>query len=145
MKKFALLALAIGFLAVAAPALSQEHYTEGPVWRVNYLNVKPGKMGASLKDLRENFSKVSAVAKAQGLILDFKVYLNATSDAPDDWDIATAILYKSWGQLDGLAVQMDPITLKHYGSADARTKANDARLELWTVLSSNLAREVTMR
>ncbi len=145
MKKLSMLALVVGLLALAAPALSQEHYTEGPVWRVTYLNVKPGKMGDSLKDLRENFSKVSAVAKAQGLILDFKVYLNTTSTGPDDWDIATAILYKTWGQLDGLTVQMDPITLKHYGSADARTKANANRLELWTVASSSLAREITMR
>lgn len=145
MRKFALPALVVCLLALAAPAFSQEHYTEGPVWRVNYLNVKPGKMGESLKDIRENFSKISATAKAQGLILDFKVYLNATSDGPEDWDIATATLYKNWGQMDGLVVQMDPITLKHYGSADARTKANANRLELWTLVSSNLAREITMR
>ncbi len=125
--------------------MSQEHYTEGPVWRVNYLNVKPGKMGDALKDVRENFSKVSAAAKAQGLILDFKVYLNSTSDGPEDWDIATATLYKNWGQMDGIAAQVNTLTLKHYGTAEARTKANDARLELWTVLSSNLAREITMR
>lgn len=145
MKRLTLLGLVAGLLALAAPASSQEHYTDGPVWRVNYLNVKPGKMGDSLKDIRENFAKVTAVAKAQGLILDAKVYLNATSTGPDDWDIATAVLYKNYGQMDGLTAAMDPITLKHYGSADARSKANDRRLELWTVVSSNLAREITMR
>lgn len=145
MKRFALPALVVGLLALAAPAVSQEHYVDGPIWRVNYLNVKPGKMGDSLKDLRANFSKVSAAAKAAGLIADYKVYLNPTSSGPDDWDIATAILYKNWGAMDGLTAQTEALTLKHYGTADARQKANDARLELWTVNSSSLAREITMR
>ena len=145
MKRFVLAALAISVFCLAAPAFSQDHYTEGPVWRVNYLAVKPGKLQDSLKDIRENFAKVSAAAKAQGLILDYKVFLNSTSNAPDDWDIATCVLYKNWGQLDGLTAQTNALTLKHYGTAEARTKANDARLELWTLSSSSLAREITMR
>ena len=145
MKRFVGPCLVVCLLALAAPMLAQEHYTEGPVWRVTYVNVKPGKMGESLKDLRENFSKVNAAAKAQGLILDFKVYLNSTSTGPEDWDIATAILYKSWAQLDGLAGQMDAITLKHYGTAEARTRANNHRLELWMVNASALQREITMK
>jgi len=145
MKRFVLAALAIGVLCLATPAFSQDHYTDGPVWRVNYLAVKPGKLQDSLKDIRENFAKVSAAAKAQGLILDYKVYLNSTSNGPDDWDIATCVLYKNFGQLDGLTAATNALTLKHYGTAEARAKANDARLELWTLSSSSLAREITMR
>jgi hypothetical protein len=145
MKRFALPALVVGLLALAAPAVSQEHYVDGPIWRVTYFNVKPGKMGDALKDLRANFSKVSAAAKAGGVIADYKVYLNPTSTGPDDWNIATATLYKNWGAMDGLTAQVEALTLKHYGTAEARQKANDARLEIWTVNSSTLAREITMR
>ncbi|MFN2387943.1 MAG: hypothetical protein ABR576_16955 [Thermoanaerobaculia bacterium] len=132
-------------MGLPALAAAQEHYTEGPVWRVNYLNVKPGKFNDSLRDIRENFAKVSAQAKAQGVILDYKVYLNATSNNPDDWDIATAVLYKGYGALDGLAGKMDGITLKHYSTAEARTQAGAKRSELWTTVTSALAREVTMK
>ncbi|MEO8349191.1 MAG: hypothetical protein ABI610_09790 [Acidobacteriota bacterium] len=132
-------------LGLAAPAAAQEHYTEGPVWRVNYLNVKPGKFNDTLKDLRANFNKTSAQAKAQGLILDYKVFLNATSNDPDDWDIATATLYKGYSALDGLTGKMDPITLKHYGSAETRTQAGTKRIDLWTTVSSALAREIVMK
>lgn len=139
-------ALAIFCLVgLAAHAAAQEHYNEGPVWRVNYLNVKPGKFNDALKDLRANFNKVSAQAKAQGLILDYKVFLNATSTGPDDWDIATAILYKGYGALDGLAGKMDPVTLKHYGSAEARTQAGAKRQDLWTTVSSVLGREIVLK
>ncbi len=96
-------------------------------------------------DLRQNFNKVYATAKAQGIILDYKVYLNATNDGPTDWNIATALLYKGYAGLDGLAAKMEAITLAHYGSADARQAANDQRVLLWDVVSSRLAREITLK
>ena len=145
MKKLAIPVFVLCLAGFAAQALAQEHYTEGPVWRVTYLNVKPGKFNDSLKDLREHFSKVWADAKAQGLILDYKVFLNATSTGKDDWNIATGVLYKNYGALDGLAGKMDGITLKHYGSAEARTQAGAKRADLWTTASSALVREIMMK
>jgi hypothetical protein len=145
MKKCSIPILLVCLLGFAAQAMAQEHYTEGPVWRVNYLSVKPGKFNDSLKDIREHFAKFWAEAKAQGVVLDYKVFLNATSTGPTDWNIATAVLYKSYGALDGLAGKMDGITLKHYGTAEARTQAGARRADLWTTVSSALAREIMMK
>lgn len=145
MKRLLLPLVGLCLLVPSVPASAQEHYAEGSVWRVNYLAVKPGKFNDALRDIRENFAKVSAQAKAQGVILDYKVYLNATSNNPDDWDIATAVLYKGYGALDGLAGRMDGITLKHYSTAEARTQAAAKRTDLWTTVTSALAREITMK
>lgn len=145
MKKCAIPILLVCLLGFAAQALAQEHYAEGPVWRVTYLSTKPGKFNDALKDIRDHFSKVYTDAKAQGLVLDFKVFLNTTSTGPTDWNIATGILYKGYSALDGLAGKMDPITLKHYGSAEARTQAGAKRADLWTTVSSALAREIIMK
>lgn len=145
MRKLSATVLFLGLLALAVPALSQEHYTDGPIWRVNYLNVKPGKMNDSLKDLREHNNKIWAEAKQQGVILDYKVYLNATSTGPDDWDIATATLYKNWGALDGIQAKTEALTLKHYGTAEARQQAGAKRIDLWTLTTSALAREVMLK
>ena len=140
MKKLNTLAF---FLLLLAPAVfAQEHYTEGPVWRVNYLSVKPGKFNDSLKDIREHFSKVWAEARAQGLVLDYKVFLNATSTGPTDWNIATAVLYKGYSALDGLTAKLDSITLKHYGSAEKRQAAAEHRNQFTTVVSSRLQRTI---
>ncbi len=142
MKKLVLLAVFLGF---AAPALAQEHYNEGPVWRVTYLNVKPGKMNDVLMDMRQNFNKVFATAKAQGVVQDYKVFLNSTNNGREDWNIAIATLYKGYGALDGLAAKMDAITLAHYGSAEARRAAAAKRSEWSEVTLSRLAREVTLK
>src|SRR5580700_7963148 len=43
------------FLLLLAPAvLAQEHYTEGPVWRVSLIRVKPTQMDAYLTSLRQS-------------------------------------------------------------------------------------------
>ena len=145
MRKLPAAVLFLGLLALTAPALSQEHYTDGPIWRVTYLDVKPGKMNDALKDLREHNNKLWAEAKQQGLILDYKVFLNATSNSPDDWDIATAVLYKNWGALDGLPAKTEALTLKHYGTAEARQQAGAKRVDLWTTTTSALAREIVLK
>lgn len=145
MKRFSLPLWIVCLFCLGAQAVAQEHYTEGPVWRLTYLDVKPGKFNDALMDLRQNFNKVNAQAKQQGLILDYKVYLNSTSTGPEDWDIALATLYKGYGALDGLTGKMDPITLKHYGSAETRQSAGTKRTELWTVRASALGREITLK
>ncbi len=145
MRRLAATILFLGLLAPALPALAQEHYTDGPIWRVNYLDVKPGKMNDALKDLREHNNKIWAEAKQQGLILDYKVYLNATSNGPQDWDIATATLFKNWAAMDGLTAKTEALTLKHYGTAEARQQAGTRRVDLWTTTMSALAREVTLK
>ena len=41
------------FALLLAPALfAQEHYTEGPVWRVQLIRVKPTQMDAYLTSLQ---------------------------------------------------------------------------------------------
>jgi hypothetical protein len=145
MRKLFAPVLFLGLLAVSIPALAQENYTDGPIWRVNYIDVKAGKMNAVQMDMRENFNKVYAEAKKQGVILDYKVWLNATSEGPDDWDIATGILFKNWGAMDGLAAKMEAITLKHYGTADARQKSGDKRIEMSSLIRSALAREIMLK
>ena len=47
------------FLLLLAPALfAQEHYTEGPIWRVQLIRVKPTQMDAYLTSLRQSTKPV---------------------------------------------------------------------------------------
>ncbi|MGB8968719.1 MAG: hypothetical protein WCC16_07950, partial [Candidatus Sulfotelmatobacter sp.] len=50
-----------------APALfAQEHYTEGPVWRVSLIRVKPTQMDAYLASLRQAGKPFYEEEKKQG-------------------------------------------------------------------------------
>lgn len=147
MKKFVLwLRLAVVVLAVSTPLVAQNpHYNNGPVWRVIYVNVKTGMADQYWNDLSQNFKPIYEEFKKQGWIVDYKFYTNPVAEHPDDWNVAIAIEYKSWGTLDELAEKATVITEKHYGSHEASVEAAKKRAEFSTTVKSSLAREVTLK
>ena len=130
--------------AFAVQAVAQEHYTEGPVWRVTLIKVKPNQMDNYLKTLRESTKLLYDEAKKQGLVLDYKVHLKVTSETPNDWDVAVAVQYKNFAALDGLEAKMDAIQEKMGGQAAAQQTA-EKRLAMREIVSSFLIREVTLK
>src|SRR5580698_3407452 len=84
------------FVLLLAPALlAQEHYTEGPIWRVQLIRVKPTQMDAYLTSLRQSTKPLIEEQKKQGTIMDYKIFLKETKNSPEDWDICVAIQYKN--------------------------------------------------
>src|SRR6266480_5455033 len=77
-------ALACLLLFVTAAA-AQEHYTEGPVWRVTLVRVKPAQMDAYLTSLRQATKPLLEEEKRTGAIVDYKIFLKETNSGPQDW------------------------------------------------------------
>jgi hypothetical protein len=118
------------------------NYDVGPVWRVTYYHIKPGQSEAFWKDIRENLKPVYADLKKEGLISDYKMWLNDTTDHPGDWDVALGTLYPNYAALDAIDAKAATIVAKHYGSRDAMIEAGKKRTDLREVVASKLAREV---
>jgi hypothetical protein len=82
------------------------------------------------------------------LILDYKWFTKPTDDGPADWDRALVLVFRSYAEaLDFSAERtqkLNEITLKHYGTAEARTKHDDGQRDLRDVVSSHLVRELTV-
>src|SRR5438477_7488285 len=72
-------ALACLLLFVTAAA-AQEHYTEGPVWRVTLVRVKPAQMDAYLTSLRQATKPLLEEEKRTGAIVDYKIFLKETNN-----------------------------------------------------------------
>jgi hypothetical protein len=119
--------------------------TAGNVWRVTYFEAKPGKGTEYSNFLRTHTKPILDEQKKQGLILDYKFFSQPTTDGPGDWDVALLIVYRSYADAIDFnaerSAKFNAISIGHYGSVEARTKANDLQNELRTVLSSKLARE----
>ena len=131
------------FVAIAPAFAQNPNYDVGPVWRVTYYHVKPGMGDAFWKDFRDNLKPVLDEVKKQGMISDYKLFTNPTTNQPNDWDIALAILYPNWAAIDQLDAKAASISVKHYGSREAMSEAARKRSELRDVVASHLAREVT--
>ena len=136
--------LFVVMLLTALPIYSQNpNYDVGPVWRVTYYHIKPGQGDPFWKDIRENLKPLYADFKKEGLISDYKMWLNVTTDHPGDWDVAVGILYPNYAAMDALDAKGATVAAKHYGSRDAMIEAGKKRNDLREVVASKLAREVT--
>jgi len=134
-------------MLLMAPTLVAQNpnYNNGPVWRVIYVDIKPGMGDAFWTDIRQNFKPIYEEFKKPGWIVDYKFYTNPVAQHPNDWSVAIAIEYKSWGTLDEMGEKAIAIAEKHYGSRQAMLDAAKRRNEAAPTLSSSLAREVTLK
>ena len=133
-------------LFVFAPALfAQEHYTEGPVWRVSLIRVKPNHMDEYLASLQQNSKPFFDEEKRQGLIVEYKVFLKETKSNPQDWDICLAVQYKNYAAMDGLSSKVEGIRDKVLGGKQQAHQLGEKREEIREVISSELLHEVVLK
>jgi hypothetical protein len=129
-----------------APALfAQEHYTEGPIWRVTLIRVKPTSMDAYLTMLRQTTKASYEEFKRQGSIVDYKVFLKETKNSPEDWDICIAVEYKNHAALDGLAAKGEAVRDKVLGGKAPAQQLTEKRAEVREIISSELLQEIFLK
>jgi hypothetical protein len=134
------------FLLLLMPALlAQEHYTEGPVWRVQLIRVKPTQLDAYLSSLRQSTKPLIEEEKRQGAIMDYKVFLKETKNSPEDWDICVAIQYKNHAAMDGLAAKGEAARDKILGGKQAAQQLGEKRAEIREIISSELLQEIFLK
>ena len=143
MKKLYGLAIVVLFLAPAL--LAQEHYTEGPVWRIQLIRVKPNQLDAYLTSLQQSTKPLIEEQKKQGTIVDYKVFLKQTKNSPEDWDIAVAIEYKNFAAMDGLAAKGEAARDKILGGKQAAQQLGEKRAEIREIISSELLQEIFLK
>jgi hypothetical protein len=143
MRKALWIGLFVSMLVTVLPSFAQSpNYDLGPVWRVTYYHIKPGQGEAFWKDFRENLKPVYEAAKKEGWFVDYKVWVNVTTENPNDWDVAVGTLYPNWAAIDQLDTKAATLVIKHYGSRDAMLDAAKKRNEIRDVVMSKLAHEV---
>jgi len=144
MKKHAAVALGVLF-AFVLPAFAQEHFSEGPIWQVTLIHVKPTQMDNYLTTLQERTKPIYEEEKKAGTILDYKVFLNTTQHDPQDWDMAIAVQFKNFGALDGLTAKMEMVRDKVFGSKQAAQQLGEKRVEMREIVSVMLLREIMLK
>jgi len=134
------------FLLLLTPALlAQEHYTEGPIWRVQLIRVKPTQMDAYLTSLRQSTKLLIEEEKRQGMIMDYKIFLKETKNSPEDWDICIAVQYKNHAAMDGLAAKGEAARDKIMGGKQAAQQLGEKRAEIREIVSSELLQEIVLK
>ena len=144
MKKYVVGCLGLILFCVSS-AMAQEHYTEGPVWQIALIRVKPTQMDAYLTSLRANTKTIYDQEKKDGTIMDYNVFLNTTKHDLQDWDIAVGVEYKNFGALDGLTAKGEAMRDKILGSKQAAQQLGEKRADMREIVSTMLLREVNLK
>ena len=151
MKSFKMFVLPLFFLVFfSAGTFAQEHYTEGNVRVVSFYRTKPDQFDNYMKYLRTNFLPTQEEAKKQGLIEGYYILLN-TPTSPDDWDIAIATMYKSFGDALDYSQsdedKMKKIQEQHYKTSDEEKmdEITSKRLDMRTYIGTKYFRDITLK
>jgi hypothetical protein len=129
--------------AAAQMTSSPVRTTTTAVNRVVLFKLMPGQGPAYNQDVVEHLMPVYEEEKKAGILTDYRFFSKTTSDGPDDWNVGLMLTYPNFAALDNLTTRTDPITLKHYGSAEKRTAAGAARNQIRTVVSSILTQTLS--
>ena len=138
--------VAAALFGYSSLGLADDHpYTEGTVWDVAMIRVKPGKQEDYYKSLLASNRKVMDEAKKQGLVLSYKI-LSGASANPQDWDYMIVTEYPNMAAFDSLEAKMDAIGSKIYGSMDKSKKEDEKgmtqRAEIREIFGGKLMREL---
>ncbi len=112
------------------------------VTRVILAKINPGQRPAFDEDMMDNLIPIYEEEKKAGILTNYEIFNNVTTNGPNDWGVGIALTYPNYATLDNLGERADPITLKHYGSAEKRQAAADHRNQVETVESSRLQRTI---
>ncbi len=126
-------------------AFAQEHYTQGPVWRVTLIKVKPTAMDAYMTSLRQSTKPLLDEEKKEGIIVDYKVFLKSTQHDPNDWTIALAVQYKSWAAMDGEPAKAEAARDKILGGKQQAQQLGEKRVEMREIITSDLMQEIFLK
>jgi hypothetical protein len=137
--------LAALLLLLVPAVLAQEHYTEGPVWRVSLIRVKPTQMDAYLTSLQQSSKPILEAQKQNGTIMDYKLFLKETKNNPEDWDVCLAVEYKNHAAMDGLAAKGEMLRDKILGGKQPAQQLAEKRAEIREVISSELLQEIMLK
>jgi hypothetical protein len=144
---FFLCLFTIGAQAQATAPSTGPATTPNNVSRIIYWDVLPGMNNATTNHIRTNQMPILEEQQKQGLILGYGFFGKPGTDGPGDWDLGLVVTYKNYADAIDFnperGEKMNAIGLKHYGSDEARTKANDAAGAMRTVVRSYLVRGVT--
>ena len=122
-KKLQIVALAALSLGIASlcSAQSDAPFTEGPVWNITMVKVKPGLGDQYLKGLAKTLKGTLDEAKKQNFIISYKILLGDAA-TPQDFNILVMVESKNMAALDNAREKFDPITKKVVGSPRSRRR-----------------------
>ena len=119
-------------------------YTEGTVWNVTMIRVKPGMFEVYMRDVLPMRKKLDEEAKKQGVLLSSHV-LSGNSSGRDDFDVLILDEYKNWAAFDGMTAKYDAMMSKIVGAEDKQVQVMMKRTDIREILGEKNMQELVIK
>ena len=136
--------LAMSALSLNARADDVRHYTDGPVIRLDYLQIEYGHFEEYVDWLNSTWKPTMEAMKKAGLIIDYKV-VKATPRTPDQPNIILMITFKDAAAALDKEVEQEDVAKKVIGSTEVQNKARVGRNQYRKVLGVEYVRELVLK
>ena len=135
---------ALSLSSVIAYGQDEKPYTEGSVWSITMIRVKPGMNDAYMREVLPLRKKVNEEAKKQGLLLSSHV-LSGPSSGRDDFDVMILDEYKNWAAFDGITAKYEAILSKIVGSEEKQVQLMTKRTDVREILGAKNMQELVIK
>ena len=122
----------------------EKPYTEGSVWYITMVRVKPGMLDVYLRDVLPLRKKIDEEAKKQGLILSDHI-LSGSASGRDDFDVMFLTEYKNWAAFDGITAKYDAIAGKIVGPEEKQVQLMTKRTEVREIMGEKPMQELIIK
>ncbi|TMH02980.1 MAG: hypothetical protein E6H67_13825 [Betaproteobacteria bacterium] len=119
-------------------------YTEGSVWNISMIRVKPGMFDVYMREVLPMRKKINEEAKKQGLLVSSHI-LSGNALGRDDWDVMFMDEYKNWAAFDGISAKYDAMMSKIVGSEDKQVQVMMKRTEVRDILGNKTMQEIVIK
>jgi hypothetical protein len=134
------LGLALALAATAALAADRP-YTEGTVWTMTLIKVKPGQFDNYMKDLLPARKSIDDEAMKEGLVLSTHM-LSGQASNNQDFDFVVIEEFKNWAAFDGIEAKYDAIMDKTGDTEDKQVQKMEKRVEVRTIIGEKTFQEI---
>lgn len=122
----------------------EKPYTEGSVWGITMVRVKPGMLDVYMRDVLPLRKKIDEEAKKQGLILSDHI-LSGSASGRDDFDVMFLTEYKNWAAFDGISAKYDAIASAIIGPEEKQVQLMTKRTEVREILGEKTMQELLIK
>jgi hypothetical protein len=129
---------------LSAPALADDHYSEGNVTQLSFIRTRPGMFDEYMKYLSTTYQDLLEAQKQAGLVVDYKVYATEPG-SPGEPDVILSVTYKNWAAFDGLDDKVEPIVNAAFGGESQANTAAVDREKMRELLGTERIQELLLK
>ena len=130
-------------LSTAASAQVKRPFSNGSVWNIGFIVMKPGMDTAYLNYIATDWKKEQEALKKDGQILSYMV-IQTEGHTGTDWNLMLMTEYKDLATMEANEAKADNLLQTVIGNDEKQMQGYRDRLQIREVVGNRLARQIIL-